>query len=57
MDDQVSHFIRRSFVLGVQVATAIVSWYALHTNCDYQHTPVVMNLFVHAVMFSYFAVI
>lgn len=37
------------------IATSIASWFALHTNCHYQHNPVMMNLFVHAWMFNYFA--
>lgn len=39
------------------VVTAIVAYFALHSNCHYQHNPTVMNLFVHAVMFTYFALI
>ena len=35
----------------------LVSWYAIATNCHFQHNPVVMNLFVHAVMFNYFALV
>jgi len=31
--------------------------YAIATNCHFQHNPVVMNLFVHAVMFNYFALV
>jgi len=39
------------------VATAIASWFAIATNCHFEHNPVVMNLFVHAVMFTYFALV
>lgn len=39
------------------LATAIVSWGAILTNCHYQHNPVVMNVFVHAIMFGYFALV
>jgi hypothetical protein len=39
------------------IATSLVSWYAIATNCHFQHNPVVMNLFVHAVMFTYFALV
>lgn len=39
------------------IATSLVSWYAIATNCHFQHNPVAMNLIVHAVMFTYFALV
>jgi len=47
-----------SFLHGFHhIATGVVSWYAMATGCHYQHNPVVMNLFVHAIMFNYFALV